>query len=40
MSKIGIIGYGYVGKALHRFFENHYEVRIFDPNIENANTKE
>jgi len=40
MSKIGIIGYGYVGKALHRFFENHYEVRIFDPNIENTNTKE
>ena len=40
MIKIGIIGYGYVGKALHRFFENHYEVKIFDPNVENTNTKE
>jgi nucleotide sugar dehydrogenase len=29
--KIGIVGYGYVGKAMHRFFENHYEVRIYDP---------
>lgn len=38
--KIGIIGYGYVGKALHRFFENHYEVFIYDPNLKTSNSKE
>ena len=29
--KIGIIGYGYGGKAFHNFFKNHYEVLIYDP---------
>jgi len=29
--KILIIGYGYVGKAYHKFFESHYETKIFDP---------
>lgn len=38
--KVGIIGYGYVGKALHNFFKNHYEVFIYDPFIEKSNTKE
>lgn len=38
--KIGIIGYGYVGKALHRFFENHYDVFIYDPNLKTSNSKE
>jgi homoserine dehydrogenase len=29
--KIGVIGYGYVGKAFHNFFKSHYEVLIYDP---------
>jgi len=29
--KIGIVGYGYVGKAMRQFFEGYYEVRIYDP---------
>lgn len=28
---VAIIGYGYVGKAMARFFERRYEVRIHDP---------
>jgi nucleotide sugar dehydrogenase len=32
--KIGIVGYGYVGKAMASFFENHYQVFIYDPRIE------
>lgn len=28
--KIGIVGYGYVGKAMHRLFENHYDVQLYD----------
>jgi UDPglucose 6-dehydrogenase len=30
MKKIGIVGYGHVGKGLEKFFEDHFEVRIFD----------
>lgn len=37
--KVSIIGYGYVGKALHNFFKDHYEVYIYDPHIENSSTK-
>jgi UDPglucose 6-dehydrogenase len=29
--KIGIIGYGYVGKAFDAFFKTHYDVCIYDP---------
>lgn len=29
--KIAIIGYGYVGKAFHRFFQTHYSTEIYDP---------
>lgn len=28
--KIAIIGHGYVGKAMHRFFNEHYECRVYD----------
>jgi len=28
---IGIIGYGYVGKAMTRFFQSHYDVLVYDP---------
>ena len=39
-SKVAIIGYGYVGKAMYNFFKDHYEVRVFDPNKEDSHTKE
>lgn len=29
--KITVYGYGYVGKAVVRFLENHYDVQIVDP---------
>ncbi len=32
--RIGIVGYGYVGKAMAEFFRRHYDVRIFDPIFE------
>ncbi len=28
---IGIVGYGYVGKAVHKLFEDHYKIKIYDP---------
>ena len=30
-SNIGIIGYGYVGKAMFKLFNGHYSVRVCDP---------
>lgn len=36
---VGIVGYGYVGKAMHEFFANHYDVKIHDPLKEDSNTK-
>ena len=29
--KIGIVGYGYVGKAMTKFFQDHYDVLVYDP---------
>jgi nucleotide sugar dehydrogenase len=29
--KIGIVGYGYVGKVMEKLFEDHYHVRLYDP---------
>jgi UDPglucose 6-dehydrogenase len=40
MSKIAIIGYGYVGKAMKKFFENHYELVIYDPPAGYKTTKD
>jgi UDPglucose 6-dehydrogenase len=42
MKKIGIVGCGYVGQRLKRFFEygNHYEVKIYDPSEKISNSKE
>jgi UDPglucose 6-dehydrogenase len=37
---IGIIGYGYVGKAFHNFFKGHYDVKIYDPALANSSTKD
>lgn len=31
--KIGIVGYGYVGKAFEAFFKDHYDVFIYDPMV-------
>ena len=30
-TKVGIVGYGYVGKAMSRFFASHYDVVVWDP---------
>ena len=30
MKKIGIIGYGFLGKGIENFFKDHFEVRVFD----------
>jgi UDPglucose 6-dehydrogenase len=38
--KIGIIGFGYVGKAMYELLKNHYEILIYDPAKEDSNTKE
>jgi UDPglucose 6-dehydrogenase len=37
---IGIIGYGYVGKAFDAFFKTHYEVKIYDPVYAYSATKD
>tara|TARA_B100000287_G_C20512126_1_gene733470 strand:- start:47 stop:856 length:810 start_codon:yes stop_codon:yes gene_type:complete len=31
MKKIAIVGHGYVGRAMEKFFEEHYEMVIYDP---------
>ena len=33
MKSIGIVGYGYVGKAIHRLFSDHYKIYIYDPYV-------
>ncbi len=38
--KVGIIGYGYVGKAMYEFFKDHYDTYIYDPYVENTHTKD
>lgn len=38
---VAIIGYGYVGEAMARFFKDHFDVLVYDPKIGTAsNTKE
>ena len=39
MKKIGIVGFGYVGKAMYEFFKDHYEIFIYDPYQKNSNSK-
>jgi UDPglucose 6-dehydrogenase len=36
---IGIIGYGYVGKSIYNLFQDHYQIKIYDPLFQ-LNTKE
>lgn len=38
--KIGIIGYGYVGKAMYDFFTIKYNTIWYDPYISDSSTKE
>ena len=30
--RIGIVGYGYVGKAMHGLFDGHFDVSFYDIN--------
>lgn len=38
--RIGIIGYGYVGKSMYQFFKKHYHTIWYDPYIEHSCTKD
>ena len=38
MKKIVIIGFGYVGKAIHNFLKDHYDVLIYDPSYNESVT--
>jgi UDPglucose 6-dehydrogenase len=38
--KIGIVGYGYVGKAIMEYFKDHYDVIYYDPFLPGSATKE
>ena len=40
MIKVGIIGYGYVGKAMSKFFEGYYDTFIYDPPLNQPATKD
>ena len=40
MKTIGIIGYGYVGKAMAAFFNKHYYVTSYDPWVVGREYKE
>lgn len=31
MKNVAIIGYGYVGKAMEKFFGQHYKLKVYDP---------
>ena len=36
---VGIIGYGYVGKAVYKYFENKYKTIWYDPYLEGSVSK-
>ncbi|MFA5871607.1 MAG: hypothetical protein WC858_02685 [Parcubacteria group bacterium] len=38
--KVGVVGYGYVGKAVYKFFEDNFEVAFYDPEVDGSATKE
>ena len=38
--KVGVVGYGYVGKAVFNYFKNHHETRYYDPYIAGSCSKE
>lgn len=35
--RIGIVGYGYVGKAVEKYFADHYQLWVYDPPYVEAN---
>ena len=37
--KIGIVGYGYVGKAMYNYFKGHNETIFYDPFIDGSCSK-
>ena len=40
MKKVGIVGYGYVGKAMYNFFKDNYDVVFYDPNVTGSCNRE
>ena len=38
--KIGVIGYGYVGKAMYKYLSTHYNVIYYDPFVEGSCSKD
>lgn len=34
--KIGVVGYGYVGKAVAQMFKSHYDVLVYDPQYDSG----
>jgi nucleotide sugar dehydrogenase len=40
MKKIGIVGFGYVGKVIDEFFRSKHEVYHYDPNSPTSSTKD
>lgn len=40
MEHVGIIGYGYVGKAMERFFEGKFKLKVYDPQYIKENNLE
>lgn len=38
--KIGIVGYGYVGKAMYNYFKGHFQTIFYDPFIDGSCTRE
>lgn len=40
MKKIGIVGYGYVGKGMKKFLKDHYEIRVSDPAYQSHSKEE
>jgi UDPglucose 6-dehydrogenase len=34
--RIGIVGYGYVGKAMFEYFKGHYDVCFYDPYVQGS----
>ena len=34
MKSIAIVGFGYVGRAVARFFADHYKIKVYDPYLQ------
>ena len=40
MIKVGVVGYGYVGKAIYNYLKTHYNTIFYDPFVEGSCSKE